>query len=75
MAIREIVNGIRFQEIKWSDSETRYIKTYLNKDELFVQFQYKDKRGFVNAINKEKNKQQFKNNYNDKFRKMCKWIF
>ena len=75
MAIREIVNGIRFQEIKWSDSETRYIKTYLNKDELFVQFQYKDKRGFVNAINKEKNKQQFKNNYNDKFRKMCKSIF
>ena len=56
MAIREIVNGIRFQEIRWSDSETRYIKTYLNKDELFVRHQYKNKKGFINAINKEKNK-------------------
>jgi len=55
MAIREIVNGIRFQEIRWSDSETRYIKTYLNKDELFVRHQYKNKKGFINAINKEKN--------------------
>jgi hypothetical protein len=55
-AIIETVNGIKFQEVKWSDSETRYIKTYLNKDELFVQFQYKNKKGFINAINKEKNK-------------------
>jgi hypothetical protein len=55
-AIIETVNGIKFQEVKWSDSETRYIKTYLNKDELFVQFQYKNKKCFINAINKEKNK-------------------
>ena len=55
MAIREKINGLTFQEVKWSDTETRYIKTYLNKDELFVQFRYKSKKGFINAINKEKN--------------------
>tara|TARA_R100000541_G_C1843706_1_gene76362 strand:- start:240 stop:416 length:177 start_codon:yes stop_codon:yes gene_type:complete len=55
MAIREKINGVTFQEYKWNDNETRYIKTYLNKDELFVQFQYKNKKGFINAINKEKN--------------------
>ena len=56
MAIREKINGVTFQEYKWNDNETRYIKTYLNKDELFVQFQYKSKKGFINAISKEKNK-------------------
>jgi hypothetical protein len=55
MSIREKINGITFQELNWSNNETIYIKTYLNKDELFVQFQYKNKKGFINAINKEKN--------------------
>jgi len=55
MTILEKINNITFQEIKWSDNEIRYIKTYLNKDELFVQFQYKNRKGFINAINKEKN--------------------
>ena len=57
MKIKETINGITFQELEWSSTETRYIKTYLNKDELFVQFQYKNRKGFIDAINKEKKKQ------------------
>tara|TARA_B110000503_G_scaffold13191_1_gene17957 strand:+ start:1474 stop:1638 length:165 start_codon:yes stop_codon:yes gene_type:complete len=50
--IRKKINGITFNEVQFG-GKLRYFKAYLNNNEMFVQFEYKNKIGFLKAIKKE----------------------
>jgi len=56
MAINKKINGITFNEVQWNSSTKRYFKTYLNDNELMIQHEYKNIKGFLNAIKREENK-------------------
>jgi len=56
MTINKKINGITFNEVQWNSNTKRYFKIYLNDSEIMIQHEYKNIKGFLNAIKREENK-------------------